>query len=284
MIDMAKLFCVLGMLLCAATAWADTVSGDFVGLKNITLHFEKSEVAAERAAVVLINGRGESLTQYRNLVRDLNAMGYSVYSYDHRGQGLSGRLLADPKIGHVEHFSDYVADLRVFIENVVNARPHEKRFLLGHSMGGAVAALFARAHPHAIDGLVLSAPMMQINTYPYTETQAYLISEAGVLAGRGDQYVLGKKAHGVSYRWAREALRATFAVRRYANEIKTRTLLLQAGFDKLVRSEGQDRFCSKAPACLSYTIYKSSHAILMENDPIRADALKVIGAFLENSI
>ena len=54
---------------------------------------------------------------------ELIARGYSVATVDWRGQGLSDRLLADPRKGHVDDFASFDADLDAFMAEVVPALP-----------------------------------------------------------------------------------------------------------------------------------------------------------------
>ncbi len=61
--------------------------------------------------VVICPGRIESYVKYAELAYDLFHLGFDVLIIDHRGQGRSGRLLADPHLGHVNRFNDYVDDL-----------------------------------------------------------------------------------------------------------------------------------------------------------------------------
>lgn len=65
-----------------------------------------------------------------------------VMIIDHRGQGRSGRLLSDTHRGHVVNFSDYVDDLAALWQQQVVPGHWRKRFILAHSMGGAIATLF----------------------------------------------------------------------------------------------------------------------------------------------
>ena len=44
---------------------------------------------------MVVNGRTEYAEKYAELFYDLKDLGFSLYIYDHRGQGLSSRLLAD---------------------------------------------------------------------------------------------------------------------------------------------------------------------------------------------
>jgi acylglycerol lipase len=82
----------------------------------------------------------------------LAAAGYAVYAADHRGHGRSGGDGAQ-----IERLRHVVADQRTMVEMASNAHG-AKPFMLGHSMGGAVATAFAIDHQDMIAGLILSAP------------------------------------------------------------------------------------------------------------------------------
>ena len=63
---------------------------------------------------------------------------------DWRGQGLSERLLDDPRKGHVTDFSEYELDLDVFMREVVLPDCPPPHFAIAHSMGGSVMMNIAR--------------------------------------------------------------------------------------------------------------------------------------------
>ena len=106
-----------------------------------------------RATVVIAHGVSEHSDRYAHVADRLTRAGYVVYALDHRGHGESEgpRALVD----RVEHA---VADIDTMIGIARTEQPEGKVFLLGHSMGGALAAEYALAHQDRIDGLVLSAP------------------------------------------------------------------------------------------------------------------------------
>ncbi len=81
---------------------------------------------------------------------DLFHCGFDVMIIDHRGQGRSGRLLSDTHRGHVVNFSDYVDDLAALWQQQVVPGHWRKRFILAHSMGGAIATLFSATLPGAL--------------------------------------------------------------------------------------------------------------------------------------
>ncbi|SEA49643.1 alpha/beta hydrolase [Microbulbifer marinus] len=124
------------------------------------LHFRRWWVERALGVVVISHGLGEHSGRYRQLARDLNRSGYSVYALDHYGHGLS-----DGKRGHIDDFAHYSADLHNFIRLVKQDNPGCGLHLLGHSMGGVIATGCAVRHG-GIDSLVLSAPGFRGATEP----------------------------------------------------------------------------------------------------------------------
>src|SRR5690348_11067943 len=89
------------------------------------------------AVVVIAHGYGEHSGRYGRVGPELARRGYAVYMLDHRGHGQSSgeRWL-------VRSFQEYVADLDRFMGRVREREPGRPLFLLGHSMGGTLAALY----------------------------------------------------------------------------------------------------------------------------------------------
>src|SRR5206468_10188549 len=95
-------------------------------------------------------------------VRDLRARGFAVAMIDWRGQGLSQRLLRNPRKGYVRSFNDYISDVETFIHEVVLPDCPPPVFALGHSMGAAVLLRAAYRGHHWFDRMVLLAPMIAL--------------------------------------------------------------------------------------------------------------------------
>lgn len=85
--------------------------------------------------------------------------GYAVYGVDYEGHGKSEGLQ-----GYVPSFDALVHDCDQFFSAVASDShsEHLPRFLLGESMGGAIALLLHRARPSYWTGAVLVAPMCKI--------------------------------------------------------------------------------------------------------------------------
>jgi alpha-beta hydrolase superfamily lysophospholipase len=108
-----------------------------------------------RALLVLSHGLGEHSGRYAALAGELVGQGYGVYALDHRGHGRS----PGPR-GNVERFAHLVSDLCVFVGRCGRQHLDTPVYLLGHSMGGAVAFASALRLQDSLRGLVLSAPAL----------------------------------------------------------------------------------------------------------------------------
>lgn len=109
-----------------------------------------------RAAVVVVHGLAEHSGRYAELAANLNAAGYAVYAYDQRGHGRSHGSRA--YIGRFEHLT---SDLDLFLTRVRDRIGDLPLFLLGHSVGGAVAAAYTIAYQPALAGVILSSPALK---------------------------------------------------------------------------------------------------------------------------
>ena len=108
-----------------------------------------------RSVVVVAHGLGEHGGRYAELATRLVARGHAVYAIDHRGHGRSTGERAN-----IDRFSYVVSDLSTFVGRAQREHPDLPVFLLGHSMGGAVAFASALRIHATLKGLVLSAPAL----------------------------------------------------------------------------------------------------------------------------
>ena len=165
--------------------------GVFEGRHGVGIVYGVREVEAEKGAVVIVNGRNETFVKYRQVIDELIAAGFSVYTFDHRGQGFSGRQLADPHKGHVDSFDDYVADFHFFLEHVVNRRPYDYCLALAHSMGGTITLLHELRYPGSFTGIVMTAPMLGFSTAPWPAFLVPPILSVFDALGQSQSYIIG---------------------------------------------------------------------------------------------
>jgi len=166
------------------------VTGTFLTYDRLTLSYLKFEHPNERAAVVLVPGRGESYSTFPEVIYALYQNGYSVWALDQRSQGHSQRILKNPRKTHVQEFDDYVRDLNLFVKGFVKNKKHPRVFALGNSMGGLVVALAAERDPSLFDAAVLISPLLEVNRKGIPEPVAYTIAYAAMGTGHGKNFCL----------------------------------------------------------------------------------------------
>lgn len=135
------------------------ISGQFAGARGRTIHWSTWEpVGAEPAAgvIVIIHGFGEHSGRYGHVAERLTGEGWVVFAADHHGHGRS----QGPR-GRIS-FPDAVADIDRMVSLAVQRQPGLPVFMLGHSMGGALALRYALAHSDRLAGLTLSGPLVQV--------------------------------------------------------------------------------------------------------------------------
>lgn len=277
-------------------------------LVTVRYGFWPCEEKKKSGTVLLLNGRTEFMEKHLETVRELNQRGFDVYSLDWRGQGGSSRLLLNPQKGHVNSYEEYVGDLMTFYRSVLCPGVVKKPLIiLAHSMGGHIALRFLHAQPAAAKRIVLSSPMIDINTAPLPGRIARAMTRVAMKSGWADRYCFGSRdfsasrekfennpltsdpdrffdAHvaiaaaphfavgGVTWGW----LSATFQSidmlggPEYVNRIKTPMLMICAGEDRIVSRKAQEAISAQLPNSQLMVIPGARHEILKETDAFRA--------------
>ena len=221
--------------------------------------------APARGSIVLVHGLGEHVMRYRHVAEHLNRAGWHVVGHDHRGHGRSGGAR-----GALRHGDDLLRDLAPVID-AARARGPGPLLLLGHSLGGQIAARFAAEGAAAtpapwfrpLDAVVLSSPALDPGMNPF---QKALLAVAGPLApdlavhnglkpawiSRDPQVVQAYAAdplvHSrVTPKLVRFLLDAAALVQRRAPQWSVPTLLMWAGSDRCVAPRGSAAFAAAAP-------------------------------------
>jgi alpha-beta hydrolase superfamily lysophospholipase len=126
------------------------------GLGDLTLHGRAwLPEGTAKGVIALAHGLGEHSGRYEALAAELTGHGYAVYAVDHRGHGRSGGGRAN-----IDRFAHVVSDFSTFAGRAGKQHPDAPVYLLGHSMGGAIAFATALRLQAALHGLILSAPAL----------------------------------------------------------------------------------------------------------------------------
>lgn len=103
-----------------------------------------------RARVLVVHGYGEHSGKYAPVLRALAAAGFLPLAPDHRGHGRTARVHGD-----LEHRERVLSDLAVAHRRLLELGQGPV-FVLGHSLGAAIALRYVQRHPDAFAGAVLN--------------------------------------------------------------------------------------------------------------------------------
>ena len=138
---------------------------------------------AVRGTVQLVHGLSEHAGRYERLARALTAQGLAVAALDQRGHGRTAESTGPGGFGEGASSDAVLDDVRDLGQRLAADHPGVPAFLLGHSLGSAVALASAERDGAGLAGLVLSGP---IGVSPgFAEVVPQL--QAAVAGGMGDQ-------------------------------------------------------------------------------------------------
>ncbi len=113
-----------------------------------------------KAALLIVHGLNEHSGRYLDLADYFTANGYAVFSLDQIGHGKS-----EGTRSYIKKFSYYSDDLLDY-SNMINDWVDEiPIFLIGHSLGGLIAANFLIDHQQLLSGAVLSGSVVLTPEY-----------------------------------------------------------------------------------------------------------------------
>lgn len=269
-----------------------------------------------RGTLFLMQGRSETIEKYFETITDLRRRGFVVCAFDWRGQGGSERLLADPRKGHVEDFSDYALDLSAVLDAAGEAGAPQPWFGLAHSMGGAAVLLALASGEKRLLRVVLSSPLIGLAGYGSSRFARYAAFACDFL-GLGGGYIPGGGATSISTKvfgsnlltsdpvryqrhsaivteapelglgdptiaWVTAMYRAfdQFGDDDFGRRFTTPLLFVTSGGDRLVSTEAAVRLAARLPSAHNITIRGARHELMSEADLYRGQFFAAVDAFL----
>ena len=251
--------------------------------------------------LLIVHGLGEHGGRYAHVAQALGAAGWAVHAFDLRGHGDS-----DGPRGAVPRHDALCGDLAAVIDHLrADEGPFAGPFvLLGHSMGGLLAARFVAESlaevpapwARAVDALVLSSPALDTGLGAAQRLQLWvgerLLPDRPLPNGLKPQwvsrdpqvvrdYIADPKVHDrISARLARFIVDEGAAVIGAAPRWRVPTLLMWAGADRCVAPAGSAAFAAAAPpAVVQHRCFDGlAHEIF--NEPERAEVLARLAGWL----
>ena len=265
---------------------------------GLALRGREWSLAQAKGSIVIVHGLGEHIGRYQHVAAFLNGRGWRVVAYDLRGHGKS-----EGERGRLHTSDDLLVDLAQVLDAVRSGHPGPL-VLLGHSLGGLIAARFvagalAPAAPWSrpVDALVLSSPVLGTDM---SALQKAMLAVLGPLTpnlavgnGLKPEWVSRDPAVVAAYeadplvhdriapRLARFIVDGAKLVRGLAPRWTVPTLLLYAGADRCVAPAGSAAFAAAAPRDIvtAQVFAPLFHEIF--NEPEQAEVLSVLGAWLD---
>jgi len=261
---------------------------------GITLHLRRwpadESSGPAHGTVQIVHGLGEHIGRYSALALALNQAGWHVAGHDQRGHGLS----TGPR-GDMGQPLALLTDLSAVMDHLRGAGRH---LLLGHSMGGLVAARFvaenlagnARRWAREVDGLMLSSPAFDTGLKLRQRALLSLLKPLvpALQLGNGLEadwisrdpevvraYSADPLVHDrVTPRLVRFIVDEGRLVLRRAPRWRTPTLLMWAGADRCVAPAGSAAFAAAAPSAVltSHELPGLFHEIF--NEPEREQVIQ----------
>ncbi len=250
------------------------------GQKLALIDWLPAQESGQRGVLLLVHGLGEHSGRYQQLASRLCEWGFAVRGYDLYGHGASdgvrGGLPGDDRL---------LDDLAAVVDATRAGMAHGvPLLLLGHSLGGLVAARFVSLAMRPLDALILSSPALDPGLNALQKLLLALLPRiapdlrvgnglnpalishdpATVAAYRADPLVHDR----ICGRLARFLAQTGVATLALAPKWTLPTLLLYAGADKLVNPAGSWAFAAAAPQQLVTTRCFASlyHEIFNEVD------------------
>lgn len=249
----------------------------------------------KKGEIIAIHGACEHSERYQELGNTLCQKGYDFYVFDLTGHGRS-----EGRRGHINYFEEYLVDIANFYGFLRIYRSMETPFLIGHSMGGLLASLFAAWGPCSVKGIILSAPLFRwASPFSFWQRQmTKLLSvfyptcnlatnvEPSMLTHDRDiaeDYAADPLVQSfMTSRWLREIWKAMKLAPHAAEHLNMPCMVLHGEGDKLVDVEGSKAFFHKLSAKdkIFYLVPHGCHELFNELD--RTKIYTVATAWLDS--
>ncbi len=119
---------------------------------------EWKSASPSEAYLVCVHAWGLSAREFNGFGEQMARRGFNTVAIDVRGFGLGRKEKGAKRID----FEGTDNDIVQIIKSLKKKAPDKKIFVVGESMGGAIALRVGAQHPELVDGVICSAPAWQI--------------------------------------------------------------------------------------------------------------------------
>jgi lysophospholipase len=272
--------------------------------------FTWPQPSGAKGSILFLTGRGDFVEKYLEALGHWHQQGWTITGFDWRGQGGSGRMLADPLICHLPDFEPLVRDLARFIAEWSASTPGP-HIIVAHSMGAHLALRVLVRRLVGVDGAILSSPMIDIRVKRIPGWGLGLAARTAGLFGLSERRVWHHDFGDVggrmtscperradkawwkankpeiasgppSWGWVRAARQSIARLRRAdLSAVHIPVLLLASDRDPIVDVGAIRRVAARLPEAELATFPGSGHELLREADERRLAVLGRIDAFLQ---
>ena len=249
------------------------------------------------AVLLVVHGLAEHGGRYEDFAAFFNAAGYAVVAADLPGHGRSGGHRA-----HVRTFGEFIDAVRGSLALAQARFPDVPLVLVGHSMGGLIAANFLVEDQQAFAAAVLSGPAIRAPEQPnrfamfIMRLLSRLFPKLGVMQIEADgvsrdpevvrRYLddplvfTGK----VSARLAAELFKAMQAIDANAAKITLPTLVMHGGEDILTSVDGSRAFHAAISSSDKELVILDGLYHEIFNEPERVEVMTRMRAWLDTRV
>ena len=267
--------------------------------------------------ICLFQGRGEQIEKYFAVIERLQRRGFTVATFDWRGQGGSQRFTRNTRKGHVRDFRHYERDIEAFRRLLALPDCPPPFFGLGHSLGGHVLLRAAPGLRPWLQRLVLASPFLDFGRTPMSRRTIRRLSGTLRWTGFGRAFIPGSlRRFAVTHvfdgnpltsdperfrmmmsigaarpdsaisaptiGWTHAAARSIDALDddRFAATVSIPTLLVNAGADRVVSTLAVERMARRLRGAAYVLIPGAQHELMMESERFSAPFWAAFDAFV----
>lgn len=230
---------------------------------RLRLYWQRYLPPEPRATVAVLHGHFDHSGRYAGITTALARAGCEVALVDFRGHGQS-----DGRRWQVDAFSDYLMDLDAFMDEVRKGAAARKIFVVAHSQGALIAALWGLQPGRGASGFVFSSPYLRLaakppvikviaaklmgKVFPFVQLASGLRSDQLTSDEEMRRWTEQDPLHGhaggtpVTPRWFEESSRAQAQVLRRAGEFTRPLYVLVGAADSIADPRTSSEFLQAA--------------------------------------